>query len=208
MSPQLIPDQPINIGYKRCWFAVRDADVRAVATAFSVGDIYPCNWKYAMASAEERNVFISPAVRGWRIVVANLLPFGDSTASIDTVKALLRRSSQAATEAQFFATHRVVEFHCWMKAEAGALVRAYAYVGDQMEILVDEGMKTTAEPANLISVKEIALMDADEDVEVVFPDEELVMEIAAAWSLYPNNFSEEDAGSGLGVVGTAPSRFI
>ena len=207
MSPHLIPDQPIDIGYKRCWFAVRDADVRAVATAFSVGDIYPSNWKYGMAAAQRGNIFISPAVRGWRTVVGNLLPFGDSIASNDTVKALLRRSSQFATEAQFFATHRVVEFHCWMKAEAGVLVRSYAYAGDQMEILVDEGIKTAAEPANLISTKAIALMEADEDTEVVFPDEDLVMAIAAAWSLDPNNFSE-DAESGLGTVGTAPSRFI
>jgi hypothetical protein len=208
MDPHLITDQPIEIGYKCSWFAVRDADLRALATAFSVGDIYPCNWKFGMAAAKEGSLFISPAVRGWRLVVGNLLPFGDSNTSIDTVKMLLKRSSQVATEAQFFATHRVSEFHCWMKTEAGVPVRAYAYVGDRMEILIDEGLKTTAEPSDLISAKEIALMEADEDVEVSFPDEDLVMSLAAAWSVDPNAFSDEDVSLGLGVVGTTPSRFI
>lgn len=208
MNPRLIPDHPIEIGYKRSWFAVREVEAQALASIFSLGHTYPCNWQYGLAAAREGNVFISPAMRGWRLVVGNLLPLGDSNASIGTVKALLQRSSRVAPEAQFFATHRVSEFHCWLKAEAGMLVRAYAYLGDRMELLADEGIKTAAEPTGLISAREIALLEADEEVEVTFPDEDLVMTIAAAWSLNPNAFAEEDARAGLGVVGAAPSQFI
>jgi hypothetical protein len=209
MNPSLIPDLPIEIGYKCSWFAVRDMDVRALATIFSVGDISSCNWAFGLPAAHAGSIFISPAIHGWRVIIGNLLPLGDSMSSIDKVQVLVKKCSQAAGEAQFFATHRVVEFHCWMKAEAGTLVRAYAFVGDRMEILVDEGARTAIEPHDLINAKAIAMLESDdaEELAVTFPDEALVMTIAASWSLDPNDFSEQDGMPNLGIIGTAPSRF-
>jgi hypothetical protein len=207
-NPLLIPDQPISIGYKCSWFAVKDMDARELATILGLRYVHDCNWKYGLAVTTTDNIFISPPIKGWRLVVGSRLPFGDSDASREQVLYLLRRISKVAGEAQFFATHRVVEFHCWMNAQAGTLVRAYAYSGERLEVIQDTGIRTAGEPADLPTAASLALLDElaeDEEIELSSPDEETVMAVAAAWSINPNVIAANDELPALGIVGTAPT---
>ena len=201
-KPVLIPDQPVDIGYTCSWFAVRDMDPYELAAIFRLGYVRDCNWEYGIAATKTDGVFISPPLQGWRLVLGRQLPFADGELNREQVLALLARSSSKAGEAQFFATHRVSEFHCWMKAQAGHLVRAYAYQGDHLEVVQDIGARTSGEPADLLSAADLAALEEDEDVALSFPDEDVVMAIAAAWSIDPNTISTSNEQQTLGVVGT------
>lgn len=197
-NPCLVPDRPIAIGYKCSWFAVRDTNVQELAALFGLSQVQACNWACGLEAASKDSVFISPPIQGWRLVLGRQLPF----AATEEVAALLTRASHLAEEAQFFATHRVVEFHCWMKAQAGTLVRAYAYLGDHNEVTQDIGPRTTDEPDGLLTTATLALLEEDEDLMPVYPDEELVMTIAAAWSIDPNAPTLDNELPALGVLGT------
>jgi hypothetical protein len=48
-------------------------------------------------------------------------------------------------EAQGFASHRVIEYHHWMLARNGRLVRCFAYIGETGELLANNGSLTDAE---------------------------------------------------------------
>jgi hypothetical protein len=93
-------------------------------------------------------------------------------------------AAKLGTEVQFFATHRVTEAHSWARARPSGLERAYGYVGETGETVMDEGPRTA---------EELAL---DPDI----PDEEDVMALAAAWSVDPTSFEERDIGTEDGFV--------
>ena len=199
-NPRLTLDFPIDIGYKCSWFAIKDADAEAITSLFGLKYSAAHNWQYGMAAAQAGELFITPSVGNWRLVIGKTLPFGDSETSRKTVEALLLRASLLAGEAQFFATHRVVEFHCWMKAKAGMLVRSYVYSGDHLEVIQNRGELTEGEPHDLITSQDIDAL-ADEDKELSFPDEEMVMSVANAWSVNPNEISSGERARALGLAG-------
>jgi hypothetical protein len=105
--------------------------------------------------------------------------------------ALVRLSKDLATTVQFFSTHRVVEAHSWAFADRGRLIRAFAYVGEQGDTVLNIGNKTPGEPR---------LKPGD------VPTEETVMQVAAKWSIDPTTFDSQPVQPALGWSGTlAPS---
>ena len=126
-------------------------------------------------------MFITPQIGDWILAIGEGIPAGDSEESVREVKEILEKLSKEFAEAQFFCTHRVVEFHCWIKAENGIVKRVYSYLGERGENIAIEGEPTEAESNyNLINTfSEEAKQDDYYDREdLEYPDEELVMEIA------------------------------
>ena len=118
---------------------------------------------------------------------------------------LLNALSAEFGEAQFFGTHRIVEFHCWMKSTNGKMKRIYSYVGESMENIKVFGEPTKAEEGmklfNSLS-KEAENEAYFEREDLDFADEIMVMNIAEKWSVNPTKLSERtDIKNELGLAG-------
>ena len=187
------------------WIAVRTTDTAALLQALPVHQAQQCSWQQGVAGAYGQTLFVTPAVGDWTLVAGITLPFLDSPAAVKEAEALLLPLSRTFGEAQYFSSHRIVEAHGWMKAVAGTLVRAYAYVGERGETVVATGTRTPAEPLTLLNTLSA---DAQKDTayferpDLTSPDEELVMQVAAQWSVDPTTIEERhDIAPGLGWQG-------
>lgn len=188
------PDMPVPFGYKSQWFAVRTTDTQAVADVLRLKRLERANWRTGMSGADAGYYFVTPPVHGWTLVVNPHMP--DLSGSEEPGPLLvLERLSAAFGEAGYFASHRVVGYHAWVKAERGEIVRGYAYVGERGETILDQGGLSPAErDANL------AFTDLDAE-EAVLPGEEDVLLMAKLWSADPSMAQGAyEAGTGLAGV--------
>lgn len=183
-----IPDMPESFGYKCMWYAIKTENVQRIAEILQLKSLEPCNWSVGVRKAYQDSVFITPAIGDWTLVAGRGLLFADTPAEIMDVKNLLARLSNEFGEAQFFCTHRIVEYHLWMKAIKGKVTRAYGYLGESDENVIVEGEPTDIEKGyDLINTFSAEAKDKNyltrEDIFV--PDEQTVMEIAGNWSVDP-----------------------
>ncbi len=202
---QTIPDSPVGFGYKCMWFAVKTDDNYQLAELLKLKNASDCNWEVGVKMAYKGAVFVTPSIDGWTLACGWGLPHGDTKESIDEVKNILKILSQEFGEAQFFCTHRVTEYHCWMKASNGQIDRVYAFSGESGENIAIEGPPTEFEQnlnlANTFSAeaKDESYFDRED---LIWPDEELLMEVAEHWSINPTTFDDrKDIAPSLGLVG-------
>lgn len=204
-TDQKIPDLPVGFGYKCMWMAVKTVNTQKLVELLKVRNLEPCNWKVGIDQAYKGYVFITPPIDGWTLACGTGLPNGDRPEDIEHIKSLLETLSKTFGDAQFFCTHRVVEYHCWIKAVAGKVVRVYAYLGESGENITIEGEPTAIEkPLNLANTFSPEAKDENyfgrEDI--VWPDEQLVMEIARDWSVDPSQLGERTGTKPeLGLLG-------
>lgn len=199
-----LEDDPIGFGYKTTWFAIKTNNQEQVANFLNLKDLKKANWKSGLDNSYNKQIFITPNIDNWILVVGNSLPSGDSDESIEKVKLLLEKLSREFGEAQFFSTHRVVEFHCWIKATNGAVDRIYSYLGESGENIEVSGKATNIEKKyNLINyLSPEAQQDSYiEREDLIYPDEELVMTIAGDWSINPTTLDDRRDIKGLGLLG-------
>jgi hypothetical protein len=197
-------DAPVGFGYKVMWIAVKTDNKELVAQIIGLKKTKPSNWKSGIDMAYENAIFITPPIDGWTLVVGMKLPTGDSKESIEKVSNLLKRLSTQFGEAQFFCTHRVVEYHCWIKSTNGQINRIYSYLGERGENIVVKGDPTDIEKKyELINTfsEEAKKEDYFNREGLVIPDEQLVMTIAGHWSIDPTLLDKRTDIKGLGLIG-------
>lgn len=198
-------DKPIDFGYKIVWIAVKTDNKAELSKILGLKNSKPSNWKSGIENAYENSVFITPQIGEWTLAVGMGLPLGDSQESIEKLEKVLNELSSEFGEAQFLGTHRVVEYHNWMKSVNGKMERIYSYVGESMENIKVYGKPTEPESnLNLFnSLSEEAKSDEYYDREDLdYADEELVMKIAENWSVNPTKLTERtDIKTELGIIG-------
>lgn len=211
------PDLPVAFGFKMSWLAIRTKDFDGVCEAIGISDQQSANWADGIKSAYKRFTFVSPPTAGWVFVVSRWIPEiskPNSTAP-DRLTPLLQNLSETFGEAQYFGTHRVVDYHAWALAIDGAEIRAFAYLGETGEILADRGNETEAEQdlgfdfaASLSpddsAAENSAASDLITDDGDRFPDESDVMLVAEKWSLNPQTLPLPESHCGVGAIGTVP----
>jgi len=196
------PDIPVSFGYKCLWFAVKTDNRSRLASIFKLRNIQDCNWRTGIDEAYNKAVFVTPVIDGWTLVCGwGLIDIENK----GKVKDILQFLSKEFNEAQFFCTHRVTEYHCWMKATGGHIERVYEYSGESAENIRVEGepsaFELTLSLLNTLSdeAKEPGYFDRED---ITWPDEELVMEVARHWSIDPSQLNKrEDIEPGLGLLG-------
>jgi hypothetical protein len=199
-SKKLIPDKPIGFGYKHKWLAIKSTDKNKVAKFLKLKNIQESNWEYGVNFGYEKGVFVTPEIDGW-ILVLGIEIFDLET---DATREFLIRMSTEFGEVQIFLTHRVVEYHFWGLAKEGEIERLYAYIGDSGENLIIEGEPTKVEKKyNFINTlsKEAESDEYWEREDLEFPNEEIVMEIAEAWSINPTKIETMQNIEGIGLIG-------
>lgn len=138
-------DNPIGFGYKSTWLAIKSNNQEQIANILGLKVIKISNWKSGLNNANDRQVFITPTIDDWTLVIGRSLPSGDTKESIEKIKLLLAKISREFGEAHFFSTHRVVEFHCWIKSIKGSINRVYSYLGESGENIDVTGEATEIE---------------------------------------------------------------
>ena len=202
---QTIPDSAVSFGYKCIWFAVKTSNQEKLIELLKIKNVEKCNWKMGIDKAYKGSIFITPAIDGWTLACGLGLPTGDSKESIKEVKKTLQTLSKEFGEAQFFCTHRVVEYHCWMKAINGQVTRVYSYLGEAGENIAIEGIPTDFEKKyKLINTfsEEAKGEKYFEDTNLVLPNEELLMQVAGHWSINPTELeNRKDLTPSIGLIG-------
>ncbi|OYU96912.1 MAG: hypothetical protein CFE21_01090 [Bacteroidetes bacterium B1(2017)] len=202
---QTVPDTAISFGYKCIWFAIKTTDKNRIAELLKLENLSECNWQVGIEKAYQGDVFISPPIDNWTFAMGWGLPHGDSIKGIGEVKNILQTLSKEFGEAQFFSTHRVSEYHCWMKASNGKVERVYSYLGESGENIVIEGQPTEFEQKlNLVNTFSDEAKGEKylnkEDID--WPTEQLLMQVAENWSIDPTTLEErKDITPSLGLLG-------
>jgi len=80
-----------------------------------------------LSAAQERKLFISPAINGWVLVIGSHLP--DPSDDIDHCFRFLSELSRKVGQVQFFSVNRAVNHHAWVQLQHGQVQRAYAWAG-------------------------------------------------------------------------------
>lgn len=183
------PDTPQPFGYKTAWLAVKCDEAERVMDALSFfNQRTPANWASGLAAAEAgAGTFVTPCLDGW-VLAINFY---------ESARGLIEGLAGAFPEAQYFCTHRVTEYHTWVKYVDGKTVRDYCYSGEQGEVLWDEGELTVEEIA--LGFDRFPRKDRDWTDDVHLPDEEDVLDVAAAWGVDPR-FEQTDYPPSLGWV--------
>jgi hypothetical protein len=116
--------RPVPFGYKTGWITVRCASSERVASATGIRSTRSATWQKGIDAAYNRGLlFVTPPVNEWVCIV------GESTLgnpSIDAISKQVAGLSYTFGEAQGFGSHRVIEYHHWMLAKGGSLIRSFA----------------------------------------------------------------------------------
>src|SRR5512136_620999 len=135
-----------SFGYKNAWIAAKDVRPEAVAQALSLRNVREADWETGIRAAYEypftSAVFVSPPIDGWVLCVG--LPLFAPVDARPPIFGLCTAewAAQLQTEVQYFCTHRVVEAHAWARARPTGLERAYVFVGESGEKVLDVGAQT------------------------------------------------------------------
>ncbi len=191
------------------WIAVRANNKDKIAQILELENVRPANWNSGIREAYGSKVFITPQIGDWTLIVGYGLMVGAAVTESDESnwhKNQINKLSKVFGEAQFFATHRVTEYHTWGKSIDGEIKRYYSYLGEKGENELIEGIPTPIEDKfNLINTFSEEANDEKywEREDIVIPDEDLVMKIASGWSVDPTWLEERtDIKYELGLLGT------
>ena len=200
------PTPPEPFGFKMGWITVRSTDIRAVAETLPIRSQSPANWHDGIEAAYNGgSVFITPPVNGWisivgdwamgtgerRSVLSVSAPSGISRHSVEKIAQIVADLSSRFGEAHGYATHRVTEYHHWILAKQGRVVRCFGYIGESGEILCQTGAVTDAEKK---------LQYASEPPDQWLPDEQDVMTVASGWSFDPTKLSAASGPAATGII--------
>jgi hypothetical protein len=201
-------DSVVSFGYKCMWIVVKTNDKDKIADILKIKNRLPCNWKQGIEQAYEDKIFITPQVGQWTFVVGwglTNFSFKNELEEVKSFKNKIDKLSKEFGEAQFFATHRVSEYHLWAKSINGQTIRLYSYLGEKGENIAIEGQPTDFEKKyKLINTfsKEAKNENYIEKTDILIPDEEFLMKIAANWSIDPTTLEQrKDIATGLGILG-------
>lgn len=174
------PDGPLPFGYKTAWLAVRCEDPREVADALKCQCREKANWQSGLLRSMETrgDLFCSPVLDGFVLMI------GQGLFALTERQDELEKLAGRFPEVQYFASYRVSSCYCWARYADGVCVRAYGV--EDGKVSWDIGPLTPEETALGFDRFPCAgWEDSWEDSCEDFPDEEDVLDIAAAWGVDP-----------------------
>lgn len=197
-------DAPVPFGYKMAWLAIHSQNTFAIINALQLSESRLSGWTEGINVVYEdiagNYIFVTPPIGAWTLVVGNWTG-GWGEGLMGAEKLICRLSTQFG-QAQAFSTDRVTDYHHWMLALDGQLLRSFAY--HDSRILTDKGTPTSVEQLLGLCSPEHDSPFARKHNQYRSPNESDVMTVAGDWSINP---SELDAGvpsPGPGVLAKSP----
>jgi hypothetical protein len=192
-APQRKPTGPVPFGYKMGWIAVKSTSRAKVVSSVGIRSPRTASWQEGIDSAYSAGLtFVSPPIDDWVSIVGEQLMQRNGRSSVETISREVVNVSSMFGEAQGFASHRVIEYHHWMLARNGRLLRCFAYIGETGELLANIGSLTDTERG---------LRFFSQPQEQWQPDEQDVMAVASGWSFDPTLLTATSGSASLGVLG-------
>lgn len=186
-TDNLMPESPLPFGGKIAWLAIPGYKPSEVIAALRLAEIEPANWTAGLTQAysTDDKVFVSPVLDGWVLVIGKTLwRKADMNRSAENI-GWLKTVGQMFGNACFFSSMKGLGNHGWVGIRDGAIVRAYGYSGELQELIWLVGEPTEEE----IAVNPGFATEMQErnqaDFRPVIPDEKMVLELAARWSVDP-----------------------
>jgi len=199
------PSATGGAGFPRpaCWLAVKGHNVLAVQSALGLRNVKPCSWLEGLAGEEK--LFIAPPVKGWILVMGAGLP--EPSEDVDACFRLVVDLSRKLGQVQFFSASRILLHHAWVRADAGRVVRAYAWAGRTLWL---QGRPTAAEKQ--LGLKCFDYTDplphsAFGEPDVLAANVDKVPRLASLWSLDPANIEERLLENERGLAGEPRRRY-
>lgn len=171
------PDLPVSFGYKCNWLCVKSNDPIEVINKLGLKNYEPSNWDKGIEMAYNGYRFVSPVLDGYVLVVN----YGMDILTV--ASELLDDKAKLFPELQFFVTQRVSDYHAWAKYVNGKMVRGYGWCGCDGKVFLNTG-ELTPEEKKLGFTNLLPTEEADWETHET-PDEEYVIELAAAWGIDP-----------------------
>jgi hypothetical protein len=185
------------------WLAVRSRNLLAVQAALSLHQPKPCSWVEGFINADY--LFVAPPVKGWVLVTGAGLP--EPSQDVDACFRFVVDLSRKLGQVQFFSANRYAQYHAWVKAEHGRIVRAYAWAG----MTVWQQGNSTVEELELglhcFDYAEPALLECATCLDLFQSNVHKVPLLAARWGLDPALVREHLFLNECGVVGKAAHRY-
>jgi hypothetical protein len=181
-----------GFGSKSAWLAFAGASAGEVVGLLGLRRTRAMSRSAAIGASHQtrrRNVAVLPPFTGkegdW--VVATGVALGLEPFELDAL------SAASGGEVQFFASHRVSEFHAWARSAGGVTRRAFVWAGDQGEIVRWVGQPDEVELRfGFPDVQQAT--EATVDVLLGLDlDEEMVLQVARHWSVDPQAITEEQS---------------
>jgi hypothetical protein len=196
-EPQTVPllNRPTS------WLAIKSRNLVAVQCALGLHHVKPCSLLEGLTGQEK--LFIAPPLKGWILVFGSGLP--DPSDDVDVCFRFIVNLSRKLGAVQFFIANRALAHHAWVRADAGRIVRGYAWAG---RTLWQQGHRTPAESE--LDLHCFEYDDADAPTPFIFSDimsanVDRVPLLAARWSLDPAAIDERLLSREYGLAGE-PSR--
>lgn len=200
--PNFLPSHVVLQHRPASWIAVRSRSTQAVQAALGLSNPKPCTWLEGLA--RDQKLFISPPIQGWVLVAGSRVP--DAGDDVDTTFRFLLELSRKLGHVQYFSANRILGHHAWARAEAGRVVRAYAWAG---KTLWNQGVKTRAELE--LGLKCFQYLETPDRAfgqsDVLATNTEKVPLLAARWSLDPAAVDERALEQARGIAGEPPRLY-
>lgn len=181
------------------WLVIKGSNLPAAQQALGLHNPRPCSWTEGLARAQELQLFISPPVGGWMLVMGSALP--EPADDVDKLFRYVVDLSRKLGTVQFFNVNRLVNHHAWVIADGGRIIRAYAWAGETLWI---QGRVTAAETG--LGIKCYGYGERPESGNVparepAATNAEKVLLLAARWSIDPTAIDEMTLSQRLGIAG-------
>lgn len=204
----------VGFGYKTAWFAVRGTETGQVIDALGLEDVKHKGWAQGLEAVGEGSVFVTPPVDGWVLIVVGLELCPDTQDKIDRIEELLLDLSSRFGTTQYFASYRVVDFVAWARAQDGKLLSAVSFCSELDGFVWLAGAMSADERAlgliyeghDLAEWSEAyfdALEHGDDDARGL--DEEVVIQLAGAWSIDPTTLESRTDVNATGWLARWPA---
>ncbi len=219
-------DSPLAFGWSTAWLAIRTRDTAKVVDALGLKERQRIGWQSGLAAVHDDgladdHVLVTPAVNGWTFVIGYALPHPSADPRSDRGGPLLAALARQFDDVQYFFSGPALDLFAWSRYQSGTLMRRYATAG--VETLFDEGMITEAElrhglaPARQSNPGGVGkwrpvLVGAVASPHSL-PSEDMLLQIAGAWSLNPSlidtamPLTGAGAAPALGFLGRVPATW-
>jgi len=188
-----------------CWLAIKNRNLLAVQTALALHKPKPCSLAEGLSGDGDQKLFISPPVSGWILVIGSALP--DPGDDVDACFRFMLDLSRKLGHVQFFSANAILNQHAWVQAEAGHVLRGYAWSG---KTLWNQGPMTPAEAELGMKCYDYCEAAADPQFGQSEPcanNPDKVHLLAARWSVDPDALDDRLIEQTWGIVGQPSRRF-
>lgn len=125
----LTPESPVSFGHKCGWLAIQADGPEQVVASLALTNVRPATWREGIEAGYQGEVFVTPRLGGWLLATSTAFPEARDARQTDICTSWLLRLGQQFHEVQFFATHRVVEYHAWARRLLEAMTGSVRRIG-------------------------------------------------------------------------------